>query len=306
MCENTITKRRKVRNEIWRVSNVRWKAGERKQWTWIFQYFRTIIRLLAGVPLLHLMRENSSLSSPEFSSITMLFSIRIRLETNSVYYHRDYLIVSKTWGRELHIKHYYKCFIKNTYLELSEHQLISIGKQAFKIFTHDRKIKDANITFWKLTQRQSSKYKLNERRARRVGEGDKSDPHLVSAILANSFLHRDCSIWRYLSASRTAREILRSCCTAPKVSAAQDTLCAHRTIMSNWCLTRSTRSTDSLSVHSGASSWRYAKFNPFNEPWRTTTNWQMPHGQFGHVLEIQPKALLSVLHDCDSRRINKQ
>lgn len=172
-------------------------------------------------------------------------------------------------------------FIKNTYLELFEYQLISIGKQAFKVFTHDRKNKDANITFWKLMQCQSSKYKLNERRARRVGEGDKSDPHLVSATLANSFSHRDCSIWRYLSASRTAREILRSCCTAPKVSAAQDTLCAHRTIMSNWCLTRSTRSTDSLSVHSGASSWRYAKFNPFNEPWRTTTNWQMPRGQFG-------------------------
>jgi len=62
------------------------ETAAKKRWIRIFQYFRTIIRLLTGVLLLYLIRGSSSPSSAEFSSITMLFSIRIRLET-SVHYH---------------------------------------------------------------------------------------------------------------------------------------------------------------------------------------------------------------------------
>lgn len=158
-----------------------------------------MIRLLAGVPLLYLIRGRSSQNSPEFSSITILFSARIRLETRrsrapSSIYHR-----LRNRKEEDFRPKTITLIIHKGY---SSNYLLTGRTSLWDSHSYDRK-RQAILRFSKLKMN-----KLNKRQVLR--DVNKSDPHLVSATSAISFSHRECSNWRYLSASWTARETLYS------------------------------------------------------------------------------------------------
>lgn len=113
--------------------HITWKKLAKKQYTCeSVNNFRTIIRLLAHVPLRYLIRGRSSLSSPEFSSITMLFSVKIRLETNSVnchrHYHASFRKRLKCWAltfyRVLYKKIILNCVLLDRYLSYQKTKLL--------------------------------------------------------------------------------------------------------------------------------------------------------------------------------------
>lgn len=58
--------------------------------------------------------------------------------------------------------------------------------------------------------------------------------HFVSVTSSTSLLHLVLSTWRYLSEREIALEMRLSCLIAPRVSAVQETLCAHLSIMCSW------------------------------------------------------------------------
>lgn len=85
------------------------------------------------------------------------------------------------------------------------------------------------------------------------------ESHFVSVTSIESLSHLLLNIWRYLSACNIAVDSRFSCLIAPKVSAQQETLWPHFSIICSWCIAFSILSIDSLSTQNDVKSWCYQK-----------------------------------------------